>query len=1250
MSVLWKSLRWVAISLATILLLTVALVLWIVNTQYGTARAADAISRIAGNRVSFDRVQGTLAGPLTLQHVRYRDPTTGLSVSVEQVMADLAWLALAHRTIHVRDTHVQGIEVSLGKPQPAEPEAKPFSIEPPIDIVVGRFVLADAAIARAGEQLITVNRAEASGSWTDAGIALKQLYVLSPQGEVHVAADVLHDTQYVGSGSGRFRWRMGEHTYAGNLTAETKGSQAQIAVRLSSPLNARLDASVAQEDTMPWKFVLDVPRFDPRESVLPDSSLQTLAASLRGAGSLDKGEVRGDIIVGDIPIRIDPLRFVREETRILLDPLRVRLGDGNGALEAKGELMTKQEPLSARLDVSWHDLAIPAHLAGQELRTHGKLRFAGSTQSFATVGQLAIGPSGDLVDVSFDVKGTPQTIEIARLALLQSAGELTAQGAVELKPQIGWRLQSQAREFNPGALAAQWPGKVNFALNTRGRLSEAGPEGTFQLKNLRGRLRGRPIAGQADLTLTAQPALKGTLALQSGASRIDVLGSGGKEMDARATIDVRNLGDWMPDAEGTLHANVTAQGRWPKLKIEARSDGKDLRVADSRADALTMDVAVSNPKQPSGHADLDLAGVTAAGFEFASVRARAAGEQRDHTLALTATGDRLSAELRVGGSQNDKGWSGSIEHLLLDVPKVARLQLQSPARLVLSAGAITLQQACLAGGDIRLCAALDKQADGAVEASYSLHGLQLSLANALVPDLPMTVSGTVEGDGNIRRTAHGDLFGEARIVLPGGRIAPTEMPEETLMDYSDLRLAANLAGTDARASVSGRFSNDGEFSGNVSLAGLGRTDTTIDGALSAAIPNLAPIGLFVPQLAEVGGRVDLRAAVGGTLAAPQISGELRASQLAAQIPELGLKLTGGSVRAIPESNGNISIDGEVQSGKGKLSLDGSMTRDGHVQATVKGQDFLAADIPAAHVIASPDLQFARDAQRMTLTGQVTIPSANVDLKKLPAGGAQQSSPDVVVIDEVNRKDEAKAMPLYTDITVKLGDQVALAGFGLQAKVAGQLAIKEAPGSAPTGSGDINVDGTYKAYGQDLKIQRGQLLFAGTPLDNPGLSIVAVRNIENVTAEQQVTAGLRVGGTAKKPQLTVFSDPAMTQAETLSYLVTGKPLDTIGSGEGEGDALQSAARSLGAAGGGLLAKNIGGRLGVQAGVENNEMVGGAAFTVGQYLSPRLYLSYGVGLFEPGEVISLRYRLSKTLSLQTARGPSDTRAGVEYRIEK
>src|SRR5918995_227524 len=94
-----------------------------------------------------------------------------------------------------------------------------------------------------------------------------------------------------------------------------------------------------------------------------------------------------------------------------------------------------------------------------------------------------------------------------------------------------------------------------------------------------------------------------------------------------------------------------------------------------------------------------------------------------------------------------------------------------------------------------------------------------------------------------------------------------------------------------------------------------------------------------------------------------------------------------------------------------------------------------------------------------------------------------------------------------------------------------------------------------------------------------------------------------------------------------------------------------ARSLGGAAGNLLAKNVGKRVGIdEIGIQNSTELGGSAFTVGQYLSPRLYLSYGVGLFEPGQGVTLRYRISDQVALEASQGPINQRAGVTYKVER
>jgi translocation and assembly module TamB len=102
--------------------------------------------------------------------------------------------------------------------------------------------------------------------------------------------------------------------------------------------------------------------------------------------------------------------------------------------------------------------------------------------------------------------------------------------------------------------------------------------------------------------------------------------------------------------------------------------------------------------------------------------------------------------------------------------------------------------------------------------------------------------------------------------------------------------------------------------------------------------------------------------------------------------------------------------------------------------------------------------------------------------------------------------------------------------------------------------------------------------------------------------------------------------------------------------GEGDTLNTAAQALGGLAGDRLAKSIGSRLGLEAGVSSSEALGGSAFTAGKYLSPRLFLSYGVGLFTPGQVITLRYTLNRFLQFEAENATTGNRASLNYKIEK
>ena len=81
----------------------------------------------------------------------------------------------------------------------------------------------------------------------------------------------------------------------------------------------------------------------------------------------------------------------------------------------------------------------------------------------------------------------------------------------------------------------------------------------------------------------------------------------------------------------------------------------------------------------------------------------------------------------------------------------------------------------------------------------------------------------------------------------------------------------------------------------------------------------------------------------------------------------------------------------------------------------------------------------------------------------------------------------------------------------------------------------------------------------------------------------------------------------------------------------------AALALGLAGGDNLARQLGDRLGFdEVRVESNDTGDQASLVVGRYLSPELYVSYGVGLIESINSINLRYQLSERWHVEAESG--------------
>jgi translocation and assembly module TamB len=229
----------------------------------------------------------------------------------------------------------------------------------------------------------------------------------------------------------------------------------------------------------------------------------------------------------------------------------------------------------------------------------------------------------------------------------------------------------------------------------------------------------------------------------------------------------------------------------------------------------------------------------------------------------------------------------------------------------------------------------------------------------------------------------------------------------------------------------------------------------------------------------------------------------------------------------------------------------------------------------------------------------------------------------------------------SNLTLQLGEDVQLKGFGLDGRLVGSLQILDQPGRPAIATGTIEARGRYTAYGQALTIQRSRLIYSSSSINNPVLDIVAERNFEDVTV------GIRVRGTARSPQTTITSSPAMEASEALSWLVLGRPLNTASGSDNQ--RLDAAALAL-SAGGNILAQQLGVKIGLdEMGITESRALGGAVFSVGKKISPRLFVSYGVSLLGTGQVMTLKYLIRRGFDVSIESG-KETAASLNWRKEK
>jgi translocation and assembly module TamB len=422
-----------------------------------------------------------------------------------------------------------------------------------------------------------------------------------------------------------------------------------------------------------------------------------------------------------------------------------------------------------------------------------------------------------------------------------------------------------------------------------------------------------------------------------------------------------------------------------------------------------------------------------------------------------------------------------------------------------------------------------------------------------------------------------------------------------------------------------------------------------NGKLQARFDNLAPLETLLTYANDVKGdfRADLTA--GGSFTKPYVLGDISLRNGTANLPRLGLDLTNIELQINSTQAGDINLVSQLQSGDGRLSLVGDLhqfgTPDWNLQGFINGADFKVISLPQLKATLSPDLKLTANREAMHISGEAVIPWARANIKRLPESAVQVSNDAVIVNENFSTDGEAPPIEFFTNLKLSLGDDVQFKGFGLNSKLSGKLSLLKESGRQFFTSGYVSVaDGSYKAYGQTLTIDRGRLVFQG-PYENPGLDIRASRVIKD---DDETKVGLEIGGTLQRPIAHVFSVPTRSESQAMMMLLTGKPANDVT--RADASVLLGAMSGLGVDSDGSIASQITQLFRLdELEVKSDEGIDQSQLFIGKYLTPKLLVRYVVGIFDRAFSLGMEYQLTKHLRLEAESGETQS-VDVVYKIER
>lgn len=910
----------------------------------------------------------------------------------------------------------------------------------------------------------------------------------------------------------------------------------------------------------------------------------------------------------------------------------------------RSKMFKAQWPLFGQSDyqVSVPSLAAKGSLDGYEVALETK----------------ASGKDIPAVDVALNGKGTLEQIDLESLVVKTLGGELSGKVMANWAAPINWQADLNLKNIQPGLQWKEAEGDISGSLSTSGSLTEQGGwQVSLPKLDIDGILRGYPlnVEGQLeasdkngkgeDIQLTTQG-----LALSHGPNQLSAKGKIDKQILMDVEVNFPDFAKSVPDLAGKMQGKVALRGslKEPDINLDLALNQINWQ-QQANVETITLKGDVTPLPAPKANLSLIANNITYDDIKVDSADLEVSGDEKLHQLTLDVVSDLVSTSLEIEGTFKQKPemiWDGALRRLTLSSQQGPwSLQKSTAVKVNIDKQIANVQAHCWLQAKSRVCLTEDISVGKSGQAKLAINDFNFDQIKQFLP--PETkLQGSVNAQAFAKWAPEKKPEVTLSVNMPKGQVEQA-LEQPIKVGWDSFSFKAALAKDKLDAEWLFDVKDNGDLSGKVSLLNVSSEKPTIDGKVALSTFHLDFLAPLIGEYSLFKANMNTDLALSGDVMHPKVNGQFLIDQMKLQGEVTPIDINSGQV-VINFKGHQADLDAGIITPDGKLEITGDADwrdlQDWRTRARVFAKELKVDMPPMVKIKVEPDMTIDVTPQLAKVEGNINLPWGRIVIEELPPSAVGVSSDTVILNKDLQPVDEVTAMPfnVETDINIKIGDDFQLAAFGLKGGLKGSLNVTQKD-KGPFIVGEVNiVDGSYRSFGQDLVIEEGKILMNG-PADQPYVSIKAIRNPDNT--QDDVIAGVRVTGPASDPSVEIFSEPAMPQANALSYLLRGQDID----GESGGNAMTTTLIGLSLAKSGRVVGEIGEAFGVQdlqldtAGSGDDSQV-----TVSGYILPGLQVKYGVGIFNSLGEFTVRYRLMQDLYLEAVSGV-DSAVDLLYQFE-